>query len=62
MDLRRLAGSVKASWFDPTDGTFKPVVGPPFANNSIREFTPPEKNAAGETDWALVLESTAAKP
>lgn len=57
IDLRRLASAAKASWFDPTDGSLKPVAGSPFANDSVRDFTPPEENAGGSKDFVLVLEA-----
>jgi hypothetical protein len=55
VDLRRIARAVTAEWFDPTDGSQRPVAGSPFANDSVRDFTPPETNAAGQSDWLLIL-------
>jgi hypothetical protein len=34
----------------------KGIEGPPIPNTGAREFAPPGKNAAGESDWVLVLE------
>jgi hypothetical protein len=35
----------EAQWFDPTSGEFR----------KAESFTPPEKNAAGDGDWVLLL-------
>lgn len=56
VDLGRLGGDVIAKWFDPTDGSEKNVEGSPFPKGAKREFTPPLKNAAGESDWVLLME------
>ena len=61
LDLSKLTSTVSARWFDPTDGSSKPVDGSPFENRGPREFVPPQKNAAGGTDWVLVLENLKAK-
>ena len=55
VDLAKLSDRVKASWFDPTNGQSRPVEGYPFKNNGNRDFTSPGKNAAGESDFVLVL-------
>jgi hypothetical protein len=57
VDLSRLTGLIRARWFDPTSGQFKPIEGSPFTNEGLRKFSPPEKNAAGDGDWALLLEA-----
>jgi len=57
VDLSRLAGPARGFWFDPTDGKEKAIEGSPFENRGTREFIPPEKNAAGEGDFVLVLEA-----
>jgi hypothetical protein len=58
-DLAKLRGPVTARWFDPTAGSFQPVAGSPLAAAGRRDFTPSGKNAAGESDWVLVLEGAA---
>jgi len=55
--LATLAGKTTARWFDPTSGEFKPIENPPTSGQSKRDFTPPAKNAAGDHDWVLVLET-----
>ena len=62
LDLRRLSGSVRAQWYDPTTGKFSDVSGSPFPNSGTREFTPPGENGDGDTDWALVLTAQAPRP
>jgi hypothetical protein len=57
VNMKRLAAPVTARWFDPTSGQFKLIEGSPFANEGLRKFSPPEKNAAGDGDWALLLEA-----
>jgi len=55
VDLARLKGPVRASWYDPTSGTYTSVPGAPFRSAGGRAFTAPGKNADGESDWLLVL-------
>jgi Protein of unknown function (DUF4038)/Putative collagen-binding domain of a collagenase len=55
VELARLAGPVKAQWYDPSNGTYKPVAGSPFPSSGRVDFTSPGKNAGGDTDWVLVL-------
>lgn len=57
VDLSRLSGPVKAHWFDPTNGSLTPVQAEVLPNKGLREFVPREKNAAGDGDWVLLLES-----
>ena len=42
---------------DPTSGELKVLEGSALPDSGAREFTPPGKNAAGESDWVLVLET-----
>jgi hypothetical protein len=58
VDLSKLTGpNVRAQWYDPTNGTYTDVSGSPFAAGSSRTFTHSGANAAGDADWALVLDS-----
>lgn len=57
VNLAKLKGPVTARWFDPTSGEFKPAAGSPFVSHASREFTPPSRNAAGESDWVLLLQA-----
>jgi hypothetical protein len=54
--MDRLRGPVEVAWFDPTSARSKPVEGSPFDKEGTRTFTSPGKNAAGDRDFALVLE------
>ncbi len=56
IDLGRLSGPIRARWFDPTRGTFIDVAGSPLNAAGVRQFRPLGKNAAGDTDWILLLE------
>ena len=56
-NLAKLNGPASARWFDPTSDELKAIEGSPFPNARSREFTPPGKNSAGESDWVLVLEA-----
>jgi len=55
VDLKKFRGKVEAQWFDPTSGKYLAIGGSPFANTGQREFTPPERNESGDSDFLLVL-------
>ncbi len=55
LEMSRLRGSATAEWFDPTSGSYQVISGSPFQNAETRQFTPPGKNAAGDSDWVLLL-------
>jgi Protein of unknown function (DUF4038)/Putative collagen-binding domain of a collagenase len=57
VNLAKLSGRATARWFDPASGQFTAVASSPFGNTGQKNFTPPGKNADGDTDWALVLEA-----
>jgi hypothetical protein len=57
VDMTRLAGPAIARWYDPTDGSFTDVGEAPIANAGKVTFRPPNRNRAGDGDWALVLET-----
>jgi hypothetical protein len=58
VDLGRLAGpSVRAQWYDPTNGTYSSVTGSPFPTGGLRSFSHAGANGVGDSDWALVLDS-----
>jgi hypothetical protein len=57
VDLGRLHGRVRASWYDPAAGRYVRVSGSPFRSRGKRTFTPPAANGDGEHDWVLVLAS-----
>lgn len=57
VDFTRLNAPATARWFDPTDGELQVIGGSPFANRGSHEFNPPGRNAAGESDWVLILEA-----
>ena len=44
VNLAALKGSLRARWFDPTNGTYQDISGSPFASSGNHEFTPPGKN------------------
>lgn len=58
VDMSRLSGPVRARWYDPTTGIFREGEDAPLPNRGSQHFTPPLKNAAGDEDWLLVLESS----
>lgn len=55
LEMSRLLSPAAARWFDPTNGTYQVISGAPFSNSGTRQFVPPEKNAAGDSDWVLLL-------
>jgi hypothetical protein len=61
VDMTKLSGPAAAQWFDPTNGTYKPVQGSPFTNAGTHQFTSPGANSVGDSDWVLLLE-VRAKP
>ena len=59
LDLQKLIGPVRVRWYDPTTGRFVDGLGSPLPAAGERQLVPPGKNAAGDTDWILLLETTA---
>jgi len=57
VNMSLFPANVSARWFDPAAGTFAPIAGSPFPNSGSRNFPTPGNNAAGHSDWILVLES-----
>jgi Protein of unknown function (DUF4038)/Putative collagen-binding domain of a collagenase len=58
VSMARLSGPrVRARWYDPSDGTYTEVNGSPFARSSTVFLAAPRRNAAGYSDWVLVLEA-----
>lgn len=57
LEMSRLCGPATAKWFDPTTGTYRAISGSPFPNIGTRQFTPPGNNAAGDSDWVLLLDA-----
>jgi Putative collagen-binding domain of a collagenase len=55
VNMKSLKGAATAEWFDPTDGTYRIIPGR-FANKGSRQFTPPDKNHEGASDWVFMLE------
>jgi hypothetical protein len=55
IDTRRMAGRVKARWYDPTSGRYTAVQGSPFAARTSLDLTAPGRNHEGDRDWVLVL-------
>jgi hypothetical protein len=59
VDISRLNGKITARWFDPTNGQeaeIRPSPGTEKGKNT-RLFTSPAKNAAGDGDFVLILET-----
>lgn len=52
VDCSGFAGSVSARWFNPTDASYTPVSGSPFANSGSQTKTPPSSG-----DWIMLLEA-----
>jgi Protein of unknown function (DUF4038)/Putative collagen-binding domain of a collagenase len=57
VDMARVAGPVRARWYDPTRGVYSAVSGSPFPNSKAVDLASPGKNADGDPDWVLVLTS-----
>lgn len=56
-DLAGSNGPTTARWFDPTSGELKPTEPSVAPAQGKSEFTPPGRNAAGDPDWVLAIES-----
>lgn len=56
LDLSEFQAPIRARWFDPTSGEFQPIAG--VLAREDQSFTPPQTNAAGDSDWVLLLEQT----
>lgn len=55
LDTGRMAGRVRARWYDPTSGRYRAVKGSPFALRRSVSLTAPSRNHDGDRDWVLVL-------
>lgn len=55
VDLGWFARPVEARWYDPTDGSYSSAGS--HQNRSIRTFETPARNADGDGDFVLVLQS-----
>ncbi len=56
IDMTKMAGTTRRDWYDPTSGAFQSA-GSSLSNTGTQAFTVPGNNAAGDTDWVLVLRS-----
>lgn len=54
VSLSKLSGPATAQWYDPSNGQTSGA-GSSVANNGSQQFTPPGNNAAGNSDWVLVI-------
>lgn len=52
-----MSATTKARWYDPSNGTYKSIIGSPFVNSGSQTFNISGGNSAGNNDWLLVLES-----
>jgi Protein of unknown function (DUF4038)/Putative collagen-binding domain of a collagenase len=57
INLDKLSRSLRARWYDPTNGQFSEALGSPISASGTRPFEPPGSNAAGDSDWLLLLET-----
>jgi hypothetical protein len=58
IDMTKLSATAQARWFDPANATFTTIGA--FSNSGTHAFTPPGTNSAGDADFLLVLETSAA--
>jgi hypothetical protein len=61
-NMAKFSKAVSASWYDPTNGTYHPIVGSPFANSGTQNFATPGTNSEGSSDWILVLSTALTAP
>ncbi len=55
VDMTKMRGPAAARWYDPTANAYQPIIGSPFPNTGIQNFTTPGSNSEGDDDWVLVL-------
>lgn len=60
VDMSRLRAPAEAEWFDPSSGTYEAISGSPFSNSGRHQFAPSGTNAAGDSDWVLLLNASEA--
>ena len=58
VDMTKLVKRVRASWYDPTTGTFTAASGSRSSPTGGLEFRPPGRNRDGDDDWLLVLSAS----
>jgi len=51
-----------ATWFDPSNGTYKAVNSDPLPNSGIQQFISPGKNQDGDEDWVLLFRAVDQPP
>lgn len=49
--------TIEARWYDPTSGSYTTIQQSPFQSNATTSLSSPGKNADGDADWVLVLQS-----
>lgn len=57
VQLNQFTRTIKARWFDPVSGNFRPAANRDLLNAGTRDFESPGKNAGGDNDWVLLLET-----
>jgi hypothetical protein len=64
VDMTQLRGPAMAQWYDPTSGDYRPINPSPYArsryplvNDGTQIFLSPGRNAGGDQDWVLVIET-----
>lgn len=57
VNMASFCAPVYASWFDPASGVQTPIAETAFLNKGRTKFTPPGKNADGDNDWVLILQT-----
>jgi len=57
INMAVLSRAARATWFDPTNGTYKADGERILKNSGNRLFAPPGANHAGDADWVLLLKA-----
>lgn len=57
INMGALSRPAQATWFDPSNGTYKAVSPKPLPNSGIQRFVSPDKNQDGDEDWVLLLKA-----
>jgi hypothetical protein len=62
VNMAQMSAAATARWYDPTRGSYTTLSGSPFSNSGSRQFTPPGTNGGGDSDWVLILQTSAPAP
>ena len=57
VNMAFLSSVVRARWYDPVSGDYQETEKSGFRNIGVFQFQPPDKNAGGDSDFVLLLQT-----